>query len=262
MSHSAPNLAQVSKDHRARECWIPRPGWKLVGVDAEGLEARMLAHYMHRYDDGAFTKMLLEGRKEDATDVHSANSKAVNAVGFPVDREGAKTLLYALMYGAGDPKLGMTVMDRLRALGLPKPKLPPRELGALVRLALSRSMKGIDKLTADILQAIKTKKHLRGLDGRHVAVRSTHSALNTLLQGAGAIVMKQALADFFEKHPSADYGLCAAVHDEQQIEAHPSIAATLGQSFADCIRLAGEHFSLKCPLAGKAAVGDNWSETH
>ena len=209
--------------------------------------------------------MLLNGNKDLGTDVHSVNAKWINKLGFPIDRDGSKTCLYALLFGAGDVKLGVTVQDRLRELGLPKIKLPPREMGALVRKALSRAIKGLDRLTADLISTLKSRKYIRGIDGRHMAIRSTHSILNSLCQGNGALAMKKALSLFWDLHGSTHgvtWGLCANVHDEVQLEAHPSIAAALGQSFADCIRLAGEHFSLKCPLAGKAAVGDNWSETH
>jgi len=266
MSHFGPNLAQVSGDHRMRELWIPRPGWKLVGCDAEGLEARMLAHYLARYDGGAFTKMLLEGKKEDGTDVHSANAKAVQNAGFRVDRNAAKTLLYALMYGAGDPKLGMTVVESLRAQGLPVPKMGLKMMGQMVRAALAKSMVGIDKLTEAIKSRAKQTGYLTGLDGRHVKIRSEHSALNTLLQGGGAIVMKKALNLFMDRpivHENwQDMGLCANVHDEIQAEATPELAPVIGAEFAQCITDAGTHFNLRCPLAGAYDVGASWADTH
>jgi DNA polymerase-1 len=266
MAHSKPNVAQADKDARMRALWIPRPGWRLVGCDAEGLEARMLAHYLHRYDGGAFADKLLNGVKELGTDVHSSNAKAIQEIGWPIDREGAKTLLYALMYGAGDPKLGMTILDRLRTLGLKgKLKLPPREIGVMARRALARSMKGIDRLTADIKAAVKSKGYLRGLDGRRVRIRSEHSALNTLLQGAGAVVMKKAIQLFWELHWSTHtetWGQTAVVHDEIIFECLPEVADPLGQSFADCIAKGGDVLGVKCPLSGAYGVGDSWAAGH
>jgi DNA polymerase-1 len=149
----------------------------------------------------------------------------------------------------------------------PRMKLPPRELGALARKALAKSMVGIDKLTADIQKAVKVRGYLRGLDGRRVKIRSEHSALNTLLQGAGAIVMKKALVLFCDtalihENYGAHIGLCASIHDEMQMECDPILAQVAGDTFADCIRQAGIELNVKCPLAGKAQVGDNWSQTH
>ena len=227
----------------------------------------MLAHYLARYDDGAFGRMLLEGKKEDGTDVHSANMKAVQRIGYPVNRDGAKTLLYALMYGAQDPKLGRTVMDSLRMQGLPAPKEKnPKAIGQRVRAALATSMIGIDKLIEAVQETAQTRGYLIGLDGRHLAVRAMHAALNTLLQGGGAIVMKKALNIFMAsewgRHHGKRLALCVNVHDEVQIEADPAYAELIGRDFATCITAAGVHFNLRCPLAGDFKVGASWAETH
>jgi DNA polymerase-1 len=266
MSHFAPNLAQVSGDPRMRKLWIPREGWTLVGIDAEGLEARMLGHYLTRYDNGAFSEMLLNGKKELGTDVHSANARAVNNAGFKVNRDGGKTLLYALVYGAGDNKLGRTVIENLRAQGLVVPKMAPAAIGKMVRSALAKSMVGIDRLTTAIASKVASAGFLVGLDGRHLMVRSEHAALNTLLQGAGAIAMKKALNLFMDSpvvHENwPDMGLCANVHDEIQVECKPELADAIGSTVASCITAAGEHFNLRCPLAGAYAIGASWAATH
>jgi DNA polymerase-1 len=263
MSHSRPNMAQVSKkDMRMREVWVPRDGWKLVGCDAAAIEARLLGHYLFRYDQGAFIKMVMEGKSSEGTDFHSANMKAIHKLGWKIKRDpGAKRLFYALLYGAGDVKLGVIINEDLQSQGLPRVKLPPRETGALARKALATSMKGLDKLSADITKAIKTRGFLRGLDGRHCPIRSPHSALNSLLQGAGAIVMKKAL-QIFDTAPHGEFGYCANVHDEVQLETAPENAEWLGRAFADAIVTAGELLNVKCPLAGEFSVGNNWAETH
>jgi DNA polymerase-1 len=265
MSHSSPNVAQVDKDPRMRRLWIPRVGWVLMGCDAEGLEARMLGHYLARYDGGSFSDRVVNGDKKVGTDVHSVNMKAIHKLGWLIDRDGAKTLLYALMYGAGDFKLATTVRENLRELGQPNPKIPQKEMGLMIRRALIGAMQGLGKLVDAIKAAYKSKGYIVGLDGRHVVLRSDHSALNTLLQGAGAIVMKQALVLFMRRHGDLHgtmFGLCANVHDEIQAECVPEIAAQLGQSFADCIEEAGKSLGVRCPLAGAFDVGASWAETH
>lgn len=288
MSHFKPNVAQADKDSRMRALWGPRAGWKLVGCDAEGLEARMLGHYLARYDGGAFSDRVVNGVKEERTDVHSANLDALvrgrllpaaawsDKAGFKIGRDGAKTILYALMYGAGDAKLGTTLRgiwrDLRAALNQDErriggdPKVPPKELGRLVRQALARSMVGLDRLDRAIKERAKKNGYLVGLDGRHLFVRSEHAALNTLLQGGGAIVMKKALQLFTRwtdcVWTSADFGLCANVHDEVQMEVKPDLADEFGRQFADCIRDAGLFLNVRCPLAGAYDVGDNWSQTH
>lgn len=288
MSHSKPNMANVDKDPRMRGVWIPRERWKLVGVDAEGLEARMLAHYLDRYDKGAFTQKVVSGKSSERTDVHSANLRSLidsrllpefaweHQHAFDLARgatgASAKTLLYALMYGAQDPKLGHTLKAIWKDLGklaertFPNdPKFPPRELGRMVRGALARAMVGIDRVTAALHDRIDLKQPVSGLDGRRMVFRSKHSALNFLLQGAGAIVMKKSLALFWERHApmhGVDFGLCANVHDEVQMECRADRADFYGAEFADCIVQAGVALKVRCPQAGKATIGDNWSQTH
>jgi DNA polymerase-1 len=87
-----------------RAVLVPK-GWKMLGADASGLELRCLAHYMAKYDNGAYGKIILEG------DVHSENRKALGSL-VPQDKKGrdmAKTFIYAYLYGAGDEKLGSIV---------------------------------------------------------------------------------------------------------------------------------------------------------
>src|SRR5690606_22039398 len=88
-----------------RACFVASPGYVLVGCDAEGLELRMLAHYMAPYDGGAYVEAVVNGRKEDETDVHNVNKRAAGLN----KRDSAKTFIYALIYGAGDYKLGEIV---------------------------------------------------------------------------------------------------------------------------------------------------------
>lgn len=270
MTHFSPNMAQADKkEKRMRECWTARPHWKLVGCDAEGLEARMLAHYLAKYDGGSFGDKVVNGKKEDGTDVHTSNLNACKPYGL-ASRDGAKTELYALMYGAGDPKLGITVKEDCRNNGVEPPKRSNAAIGADIRKALAKSMVGIDKLT-DKLKRIKKKNKgwIPGIMGHRIRIDYEHTLLNYLLQHAGAIVMKMALVIFhFEACAQnkwvhgIDLGYCANVHDEVQIECREEISDLVGRSFAQCIVEAGRRLGVRCALAGDYAIGNNWKETH
>ena len=278
MSHSKPNMANIDKDPRARGLWLPKPGWVLVGCDAEGLEARMLAHYLARYDDGAYGRMVLEGNSDDRTDVHSANLKAAIKVGllpmacwkecFKASRNGVKTALYAMMYGAQDPKIGEGLRAMLKDLKMPIQPRGNKEMGALWRTAVGNAIVGFGPLTEAVKARAAAKKYLVALDGRHLPVRAQHAALNTLLQGGGAIVMKKALCLYMGQAAALgwvhgrDFGLCANVHDEVQQEVRPELAEQAARLFEAAIHDAGVAYGLRCPLAGKANVGATWAETH
>jgi len=256
MSHFAPNMAQVDKDERMRDCWESDDGEVLVGCDADSLELRMLAHYLAKHDDGEFTKALLQGRKEDGTDAHSRNQKAADFY----SRDNAKTLIYALLYGAGDAKLGKIVREDMAGAGITT-KESDSKLGRAVRAKLLTGVKGLDKLVETVKRLHNKNGHLPGLDGRPIPSASEHSALNTLLQSAGAIVMKYALVIFDKTHGHL-VNYCANVHDEVQMSVKPDLADEVGRAFADAIRKAGVYLNVRCPLAGNYDKGKTWAETH
>jgi len=242
MTHRNPNMAQVPSSHspygkECRACWIVEDNNVLLGVDASGLEIRMLAHYMN---DEEYTNEILNG------DVHTANKELAKLE----SRDKAKTFIYALMYGAGDEKLGKVVGGSTAD-------------GKRARQYFFDN-KPTFKALRDRVQRASAKKYLKGLDGRKLYVRNQHSALNTLLQGAGAIVMKKGLVllDDMLKLNGIDYKFVANIHDEWQIEVKESQADFAGRLAVDSIIKAGEHFKLRCPLDGEYKTGVNWSETH
>jgi hypothetical protein len=242
MTHSSPNMAQVPAvgvpyGTECRALWIVPEGRKLVGVDASGLELRMLAHYM---DDEEYTNEIING------DIHTTNQRNAGLS----TRSQAKTFIYAFLYGAGDAKIG-SIVDGSQRTGA---KLRQRFLDNTPALAELRER----------VSTASQRGHLRGLDGRCLHIRSEHSALNTLLQSAGAIVMKKALAIFSEFAPQwkLDYKLLGSIHDEYQLEARTDQADKVGYLMVESIKAAGIAFDLKCPLDGEYKVGNNWAQTH
>ena len=248
-THSHPNIAQVpSSDSpygtECRSLFIAGPGKTLVGADASGLELRCLAHYMAHWDNGKYTKTVLEG------DVHTENQEAA---GLPT-RANAKTFIYAFLYGAGDAKIGSIVGSG-------------RKTGAALRGRFLKKLPALNTLVKTVKAAAK-KGHIKGIDGRILKIRSEHAALNTLLQGAGAIVMKQSLvsADRLIQDagliPGHDYEFVANIHDEIQCEVEPEHAETVGKLLVQGIREAGDVFKFNCPLDGEYKIGESWAQTH
>jgi len=240
MTHREPNMAQVPSSsspygEECRACWIVPEGYKLVGIDASGLELRMLAHYMN---DEEYTNEIING------DIHTTNQKLAGLE----SRNQAKTFIYALCYGAGDKKLSTILGGSVRNAKRTRESF-------LDNLPSFKSLKNKVARAAD-------KGYLKGLDGRKIHVRSEHAALNTLLQGAGAIVMKQALVLFVHYIRDLDAQCVANVHDEWQVEAREDQAEEVGKRGVQAIIDAGALFKLNCPLDGEYNVGRNWSETH
>ena len=243
MTHHSPNMAQVPScgspyGEDCRDLWIVEKGYKLVGIDASGLELRMLAHYM---EDDAYIYEVTQG------DIHTANQKAAGLE----TRSQAKTFIYAFLYGAGAAKIGKVV------------GAGAREGQKLIDSFLENTPK-LRALREKVARISKSSGSLPGLDGRRLYIRSDHAALNTLLQGAGAIVMKQALVILDERLSKlgVDYKFVANVHDEWQIEVEEAYADMVGKIGVQAIEQAGRVLKMRCPLTGAYKVGNSWKETH
>tara|TARA_R110000787_G_scaffold89109_1_gene188733 strand:+ start:4819 stop:6354 length:1536 start_codon:yes stop_codon:yes gene_type:complete len=242
MTHSSPNMAQVPSSYspygsECRSCWTVPTGFKLVGVDAAGLELRMLAHYM---DDKEYTNEVIHG------DIHTANQKSAGLT----TRDSAKTFIYAFLYGAGDAKIGSIVGGSSRD-------------GKKLKEVFLSNTPSLRTLRERVEGAC-ARGYLKGIDGRKLIIRSSHAALNTLLQSAGAIIMKKALTilDDHAKIYKIDYKFVGNIHDEFQTEVREDQAEKFGWLAVECIKAAGIAFNLKCPLDGEYKVGTTWAETH
>jgi len=242
MAHRGPNMAQVPAVYspygkECRSCWIVPKGYKLVGIDASGLELRLLAHYMADED---YINEIING------DIHTANQQFAGLK----SRDEAKTFIYALIYGAGDEKIGSIIKGN-RADGK---RLRERFLTGLPTLRTLK--KRVDRASE--------KGYLKGLDGRKILLRHKHAALNTLLQGGGAIAMKKALVLLEDKLKlnGLDAMFVANIHDEWQLQVLESQADFVGRLGVEAIEKAGQHYEMRCPLTGEYKIGDSWYETH
>ena len=262
-THSFPNIAQVPKVQATKagilygleggwgfECrslfGVP-PGWVQVGTDMSGLELRCLAHFMARWDEGEYANILLNG------DIHTVNQEAAGLA----SRDNAKTFIYAYLYGAGDAKLGSITGGG-------------QAEGKRLRANFQAKIPALGELSKAVKEAA-ARGYLVGLDGRHLHVRSAHSALNTLLQSAGALICKKwmtlleqkLIARGYKHGWDGDFVFMAWVHDELQIAARSKeIADEIGQLSIECAREAGEFFSFRCPLTAEFKLGVNWAECH
>jgi DNA polymerase I-like protein with 3'-5' exonuclease and polymerase domains len=239
MTASQPNLQQVSGDKRARALFIPSAKNVQVGIDASGLEARMLASRMAKYDQGAYAKIILEG------DIHSENQ---HAAGLPT-RNDAKTFFYGFLYGAGNEKIGKIIGKNANA-------------GAALKKKFLSRLPALRKVIEDVKAHVDKTGKVKLLDGRLVPCRSQHAALNVQLQGDGAIVMKLAQVLFERKIKDMPVKFMATVHDEWQLECPPEIAEEVGKLGVQALLEAGEKLDCKMPIDGEYQIGKDWSECH
>ena len=249
-THSNPNMAQVPsprsyKGDAARRLFTVPKGKKIVGCDMSGLELRVFAHYLARYDGGKYSEVIL---KED---IHTYNQKAA---GLPT-RDTAKTFIYGTLYGAGDEKIGEIVGKNAKE-------------GKRLRNMFKKNVPAYANLLEQVDRVYKDTKTLKALDGNPYHIRSAHSALNTLLQGAGALLCKVWLILTDQELQKAgyvagvNYEFVLNVHDEFSNECDAAIAEDVARITQECTVKAGEYFNLRIRLDGEAKIGDTWYDVH
>jgi DNA polymerase I len=265
MAHSAPNQANVPAafhgtpktaveivkseyDGRMRSLWIVEDGNYLVGTDAEGIQLRILAHLMNSEE---YIHAIVSGRKEDETDIHNLNRKALGI--SHVTRDMAKTFIYAFLLGAGVAKVA-TIL-----------KVNQREAGEAVDNFMN-SIQGLSDLKKKVVPHIAKRGWFKGLDGRKVPVPSEHKALAGMLQNGEAVVMKHSALTWATaaNKLGIKYKLVTWPHDEWQTEVEGSMndAELLGSIQRQSIVDTGKKLSILCPLAGSTDIGRTWGDTH
>jgi len=248
-SHKEPNLGNIPRKgelgKRVRSLFITIPGYSLVGCDAKGLELRMMAHFLFPFDGGSYVKVVCEG------DPHSFHQELAGLD----TRDQSKTFIYGFIYGAGDGKIGLIIGKGIKA-------------GKALRLRFLKRFPALSALKDAV--AFKSTKFgfIKGLDGRQLHVRAVYSSLNTLLQSAGALVMKTAVINFNrtirEKgwYQDGTVRQVAFVHDEIQSLVKEDHVEEIQRIAIQSIRDAGTAYGLRCPTDGDAKHGRTWGDTH
>lgn len=284
-SHFKPNMGQVPsrmrKDevtgelvgygHACRELFTARKGFRLVGFDGSGMQLRLLAHYLYKWDKGLYASVFEKGIDPHGfiRDVIGVDLMGEGDVG----RGKGKTTNYALVFGGGDNKLGSIIEPTSSG---PRKK----ELGLLVKERMLGTFgTAFDDLKLALKTQVERKGYVTGLDGRKCYILKPHAALAALLQMGEGVVMKQALIihdqalkaaglkcgvgpDGIARPSLADYEYCANVHDEVQADVRESALEVYTQSALACVAEAGRRLGVKCPLKSDVKVGANWAETH
>lgn len=243
-AHRRPNLAQVPDVKEFRGLFGPSPGMTMVGADLSGIELRMLAHYLSRYDDGRYADILING------DIHQVNADKIG-----ISRKAVKTVTYAFLYGAGDLKIGQSYDKQLS-------DKQAKKKGAEIRAAYIDAIDGLGDLLRDIKLA-SGRGYIKAIDGRRINVDAQHKALNYLLQSSAGVIAKRWMV-LVEEPARLDFraNQLAFIHDELQYEVDPALAADLMFLLEYSAARAGEYYNLRLPIAAEAKRGDSWAEVH
>lgn len=265
MAHSKPNQANIPAafhdtprtavekvkaeyDGPMRGLWHVPEGSLLVGTDAEGIQLRILAHLMKSEE---YIQAITTGRKEDETDIHNLNRKALGL--NHITRDDAKTFIYAFLLGAGNAKVA-EILDC------------STNMAAQAVDNFTKSISGLHHLKTKLVPAIAKAGWFTGLDGRRVPVPSQHKTLAGMLQNGESVIMKHAALQWTAQadRMRLDYKLVTWPHDEWQTEVKGDLetAEELGAIQRQSIVDTGEKLCIMCPLAGSTDIGLDWNQTH
>lgn len=251
-AHSKPNtgnIVGVSKDkdkrilygeagsfgYECRDLWTVDKGNKLVGVDAEGIQLRIIAHYINNPE---YTALVLDN-------IHDFNARVLDC-----PRPVAKTFIYSWLLGAG-------VAETARILDCSETMAKKK------RKRFEQLTPGLKKFLKEVDETAK-RGYYKGLDGRKVYVPNRHLTLTAYLQNGEHIIMALA-KDIWHKEATAkgiNFKLCMYVHDEWQTEVEEARAEELKEIQMASFAKAGEILKMNCPLAGAGDIGNSWAETH
>ena len=241
-AHRKPNLAQVPSDERFRKLFRATPTYQMVSADLSGIELRMLAHYLSRYDNGRYQRILTTG------DIHQTNADRIG-----ITRRQVKTVTYAFLYGAGNTKLGYSY-DKLLSEKAASVK------GAEIRKAYIAAIPGLADLLLACEKASK-RGYANAIDGRRISVDKGHKFLNYLLQGSAATIAKRWMVTINECLPPDGHQL-SFIHDELNYECYRRDCEQLAKWLELAAKLAGEYYHLRCPIAAEAKIGQTWADVH
>ena len=241
-AHRKPNLAQVPSDERFRKLFRATPTYQMVSADLSGIELRMLAHYLSRYDNGRYQRILTTG------DIHQTNADRIG-----ITRRQVKTVTYAFLYGAGNTKLGYSY-DKLLSEKAASIK------GAEIRKAYIAAIPGLADLLLACEKASK-RGYANAIDGRRISVDKGHKFLNYLLQGSAATIAKRWMVTINECLPPDGHQL-SFIHDELNYECYRRDCEELARWLELAAKFAGEYYRLRCPIAAEAKIGQTWADVH
>lgn len=218
----------------------------MVGADFSGIELRMFASYLSRYDGGRYAEILLNG------DIHQTNADKIG-----ISRKLVKTVTYAFLYGAGNEKIGYSYDPQLSAD-------KARKKGAEIRKAYLDAIEGLDDLVKAVKKKVESTGYINSIDGRRISVDGSHKALSYLLQSSAGVVAKRwmVMIDDMIKEQKLESQQLAFIHDALFYECPPAEADTMKFILEYCAKTAGELYKLRCPIDTVGKSGPDFYSVH
>jgi DNA polymerase-1 len=236
-----------------RELFIPRVG-RWLSADANQIEYRLFAHYasssmiLQKYAENphlnyheVVKEMMAPFRSKQADERSTASSTFTGVSEY----QKAKTINFAKLYGAGKKRiadtLGLSLRDSARFI-LIYDNMFPEQVKLLEQAVSVATQRGY----------VKT---IMGRRGRFPGGERTHKALNTIIQGSAADIMKKKLVLLHAERAATGFVMRLTLHDEVCGDS-PDERCT--QMVEDILN--EQSFDVKVPILWEVTSGENWAE--
>jgi len=233
---------------KVRTYILPDEGHKMIACDFQAQELRLFAHF----EDG---KLAQQYRQDPNADLHTFASNLMSErAGREIIRDYAKTISFGILYGAGPKKISEML------------NIPYNEAKQLIDIYKSEVAVGLDRVNTDLSNRYRMRIPFSTIGGRLVKGEPPRlwngrkqefafKSLNTLIQGSGADMAKQAMINYARKANGSR--LLMSLHDELIITAEEDVADREAKVLEECMINA---FKLDVPLIAEAKIGNNFAE--
>jgi DNA polymerase I-like protein with 3'-5' exonuclease and polymerase domains len=246
------NIQQVPRSSEFRGCFVPTRGFRFVICDFSQIELRLGAELI------GIPQMIKAF--QDGEDLHQVTASLIYKV--PVDevtysqRQDGKTLNFALLYGMGFRKYKTYAAQSGKVITLSEAKIAHTAFHtAYPRLRQWHRERAamVEEGWCYVRTPIGRRRLLSYDDAQMMA------CANTLIQGAGADILKLSIAKLGE-YLNDDAYLIACVHDEIVMEVKEGKEEHYKNILEGCMKEAAETILKTVPSKADASVGDTWAD--
>ncbi len=253
LSSKNPNLQNIPVKGvdglQIREAFIPKEGYKLVGIDYSQIELRLLAHFSK---DEALVNAF-----NNNLDIHYQTAvKIFGEEEAKAKRSIAKSINFGLLYGMGSKKLGDT-------LGIPS-KEAKQYIESYFKsfVSVKDYLKSIEEgaLENGYVETLIKRRRLFDFDSANAMMRAAflRESVNTLFQGSASDLIKLSMIKIFQDIRNInDVKMLLQIHDELIFEVKEENIDKITKKIVDIME---NIYPLNIPLKVSKSIGNSWQE--
>lgn len=253
ISSCNPNLQQIPARHPelgkiCRSIFLPESEQMWGSIDFSQIEYRLFAHFASLDNSLAASSVIDKYKKDKKADFHHIASEITG-----LSREEAKQINFGVLYGMGQNRmaslLGASQEAAKSALNTFHSQAPfIKQMHK--KYSLIADEKGF--ITTIMGRRCRFKKSASG------GAEGGHKALNYLLQGSAADMMKKSLVDAYKAGIFEELTPHITVHDEINISVKQN--ANSFESFRGLVDIMQNAIRLNVPVSASYWLGFNWGE--